>query len=258
MTYIPIPQPLTTTLIPTGGKSLRRYARNNAVGTVYEVIDATGGTSPDIRTTAATLQIVSTSAEDSAAGTGARTVTLSGLNANFDPIDEVVTMNGLTAVTTVNAFIRLNLVQVTTVGTYGGLPGGGGVDGGNIGVLTVNYTGSATIVHTVRAQDGREFSSVFTVPRGYYAGITLVNTSVDSGKTCDLNIQVRPGANIVSPPFSPTLLAAELIGTTTGIQSNYNPELILQEMTDIWVLGRSSQGSSVMTFTIGGYIAPNA
>jgi hypothetical protein len=58
----------------------------------------------DLSYAAAALQMTvsSSSASDTSAGTGARTVLITGLNANYAVISESVTMNGQTAVTTTN------------------------------------------------------------------------------------------------------------------------------------------------------------
>jgi hypothetical protein len=62
--------------------------------------------------TAETLDIVSTSADDTAASSGIGLLVLFGLDDNFDPISENVFTNGLTPVTTTNLFRRLNQVVI--------------------------------------------------------------------------------------------------------------------------------------------------
>lgn len=90
--------------------------RANLSTTVFQAIDE--GFSTGISTTQ-NLRVVSTSASDSAAGTGVRTVLLSGLDGNLLRIFETVTMNGTTPVTTVNQFNKFDSLFSTTVGTNG-------------------------------------------------------------------------------------------------------------------------------------------
>lgn len=69
---------------------------------------------------AATLMTVSsTSASDTAAGVGAHNVVIAGLDASYNEITEVVPLNGLTGVSTVNQFFRVHNVSVVTVGSSG-------------------------------------------------------------------------------------------------------------------------------------------
>lgn len=84
-----------------------------------EIIAAFGGTwgVANIMTTAGTLDVVSSSTNDSSAGTGARTVLISGLDANQLSQTETVTMNGITPVTTSNSWLGVNRVVVLTSGS---------------------------------------------------------------------------------------------------------------------------------------------
>lgn len=84
--------------------------------------------------------VVSGSANDAAAGTGARTIVVSGVDANFAPQSETVTMNGTSTVALVNNYMTINNIYVATAGsglvaaanitlaaggvTHGFLPGG--------------------------------------------------------------------------------------------------------------------------------------
>lgn len=62
-----------------------------------EVVDPLGGTTIPWLSSATSLEIVSDSAADAAAGTGARTVSIDGLNANYSRVSQTVTLNGTTA-----------------------------------------------------------------------------------------------------------------------------------------------------------------
>ena len=68
-------------------------------------------------TSAETMDIVSTSALDTSAGTGARTLILNGLDASFEPILEVITMNGTTPVVSVNSYLRITNCVVLSCGS---------------------------------------------------------------------------------------------------------------------------------------------
>lgn len=125
-------------------------------GTVPEAIIPQGGLYQWL-TSAQAMQIVSTSADDSAAGTGMRTVLVQGLNASLVEIQETVTLNGLTPVALVNTYYRINNVLGLTAGTgtY------------NIGDVIVRTTVGAITQAFMPATFGRDQSCRYTVPAGY-------------------------------------------------------------------------------------------
>lgn len=116
-----------------------------------------GGGNYPFLAAAATLEVLSTSAADTAAGTGARTVLISGLNSAYNTISEVVTLNGVTPVSTVNQYLRVNVFTTTTSGS-------GEVNAGDI---TLRVSGGGATQCIARAGYGFGRSAVFTVPAGF-------------------------------------------------------------------------------------------
>lgn len=115
-----------------------------------------GGGDYPFLSAASQLEVVSTSANDAAAGTGARTVLVSGVDANYVPISETVTLNGLTPVTTIRNYLSVNTFTITSSGT-------GTI---NAGDLTLRVAGGGTIQSIARAGVGFGNSAVYTVPAG--------------------------------------------------------------------------------------------
>lgn len=116
-----------------------------------------GGGNYPFLAAAATLEVLSSSASDTAAGTGARTVLVSGLNSAYATISEVVTLNGVTPVSTVNQYLRVNVFTTTSAGS-------GEVNAGDI---TLRVAGGGTTQCIARAGYGFGRSAVFTVPAGF-------------------------------------------------------------------------------------------
>ena len=73
----------------------------------------------DVYDTPQTVKVASTSTSDTSDGTGARTVLLSGVDSNLEPLTEIITMNGRTAVTSTETFKAVEKVQVLTAGDGG-------------------------------------------------------------------------------------------------------------------------------------------
>lgn len=128
-------------------------------GTVPEDIIPAGGLY-NWQATAVQLRIVSDSADDSAAGTGARTVLIQGLDNSFAEIQETITLNGLTPVNTVNLYRRVARVTVLTVGALET----------NAGLIILETTGA---VSQARIPPGYGVSQncLYTVPAGFTAWV---------------------------------------------------------------------------------------
>ena len=69
-------------------------------------------------TTATALEFVSSSTNDTSAGTGAREVTVIGLDSSWNEVSQTVTTNGTTAVALSTDLIRLYRWYVSSSGTY--------------------------------------------------------------------------------------------------------------------------------------------
>lgn len=151
---------------------------NSDVDTAWEMITPVG----DLSYPAAALQMTvsSDSTSDTSAGTGARTVLISGLDANYAVITETVTLNGQTAVTTTNSFLRVNSMLVTTAGT--GLANAGIIYIGT-GVVTAGVP--ATVYNLISIGFNNTTSSQYTVPAGYtgYLTVARIGLAQDAGTT---------------------------------------------------------------------------
>jgi hypothetical protein len=120
-----------------------------ASATPADVFTGSSGLYPFPASALATT-IVSGSASDTAAGTGARTCKVSGLDANFMEIAEIVNLSGATPVNLVNSYLRINKVEVLTAGS----------DGTNDGIISVKQ--SSTVVAAIAVSAGRSQMAVYT------------------------------------------------------------------------------------------------
>lgn len=145
----------------TGHRLVMMNGYNTDIDTAWESLWPVGGF---INYPAAALQmkVSSSSANDTSAGTGARTVLLSGLDANYAEISEVVTLNGQTAVTTTNSFLRINGFTTATAGS--GLANAGDIYVGT-GVVTAGVP--ATPYDVIPAGFNIRQTHAYTIPAGY-------------------------------------------------------------------------------------------
>lgn len=118
------------------------------------------------------MELISTSGNDSAAGTGVRTVVVEYLDGNLDLTIEVVTLNGLTPVSTVATDIRW--VQ----GVYMVTAGSGGAA---IGDISIQSVGGAITYAQISAGERASESSFKRVPRGKKFFISSLYAGSSSG-----------------------------------------------------------------------------
>jgi hypothetical protein len=114
-----------------GNRTWNKFGYNTDVDTASEEIIASFGgtwTSANIMTSADTLDVVSSSTSDAAAGTGAITIGIEGIDANHLYQFEMVSMNGTTAVTTTNTWLGVNRAYVLSSGS----------NDSNVGTITID------------------------------------------------------------------------------------------------------------------------
>lgn len=166
------------------------YNGNVTTGGLPADVWSAGGTYP-FQTSAQLLKIVSSSALDTSAGTGGRTIRVTGLDASFNVLIENVTLNGTGSVNLVGSFLRINYVEVMTAGS-------GGTNAGNVTLST--QTGSI-IQGFIAAGAGSSQSSVYTVPNGKVGllcgyTVSMLTTSLLVTPLCDYQLRIRQNGRV--------------------------------------------------------------
>jgi hypothetical protein len=166
-----------------------KFGFNPDVDDSLETVWAEGGLYSYIET-ATVLKVSSSSANDTSAGTGARTVTLFGLDANYAEISETVTLNGQAAVNTTKTYIRINRMVVNTAGS----------GGQNAGVI---YAGDGTVTSGVPADkyatiaigDNQTLMALWTVPADHTAYLLqkdVTAATAQNNKYAEIHLVARP------------------------------------------------------------------
>lgn len=176
-------------------------------------------------TTASVMNVVSTSASDAAAGTGARTVSVAGLDANYLEISETITMNGTTAVTTTKQYLRIQRMTVVTAGSTEA----------NVGVISIS---NATLQGKIDANAGQSSFSMYTVPAGKTAFLHSLHLS--SSKSTDGKFTVRTRAAGVSRIRH----TVELTGESYSVEFTY--PTVIPERTDIELRAVANTGNGIV------------
>lgn len=157
--------------------SFCRYLRGDCSVATGEITINDLGTANTIAemTTSGALKIASDSTNDTGTGTGAQTVRVTGLDANWNIVTDVVTLNGQTAVSLTNVVLHPFLIQVLTAGS-------GGTNAGALYVGSGTFTSGvpATINLGCLASAGQSRTAFMPVPRAYKAIINEVFGNMDA------------------------------------------------------------------------------
>jgi hypothetical protein len=102
-----------------------RFGWANSIGTTPQTITTavTAGSAYVYPAAATVMKVSSSSANDTSAGTGARTILVAGLDANYASQSETITLSGQTAVNTVNSYLRITYTELLTTGSGNGQAG---------------------------------------------------------------------------------------------------------------------------------------
>lgn len=132
------------------------FGFNREISTTFETIWNDGGvyTYPS---SAVVMTCVSTSASDT------MTIVISGLDADYNNIAEIVQLNGTTGVTTTNVFLRINSATI--------------LSGSNVGDISISNGG--TVYAFIDAESGTTQACVYSVANGY--SLYLFRISITSG-----------------------------------------------------------------------------
>ena len=224
-------------------KSGRIYGTNETVGTVEETIwpYSTKWIPNQIKNQKLRVK-AGGNTNDTAAGSGARTVEVVFLDENLNEVTETLTLagTGVSTLTVANCF-RLNEAQVLTTGTY---------HGNNTGVITFELTGGA-IMGVVDVGQGLLKSAIFTVPAGKEVYITSIYASVGQGNSADLKLYQYCEADIVTSPFGShkeEWSLSDFEGASTFPLTTF---LRVDEKSDIFFTGKRVSGGGSALVTTG-------
>lgn len=160
-------------------------------------------------TVASTMELLSSSANDAAAGTGCRSVLTQGLDANFDQISEIVVPNGTSVVALVNTYLVINNSTCITAGS-------GNTNAGNI---TTRRTSAGSQQGYIFAGAGTSRHGRFTVPAGY--SFVIENIFILANKSGN------PNSSVVITPVIILANGVKLQGLPDTIPNGSNPTITI-------------------------------
>ncbi len=169
-------------------------------------------------------------------GTGARTVKIWGLDANYAEINEIVTLASVTAVTTTQSYIRVFRAWVVTAGS--GEQNAGIV---YVGASTVTSGTPADIYAAISAGENQTLMALWTIPAGKTG--YLRRWAVSSGATAaNLGVTARLRIREFGALFRTRDKRSAVRST---IQLKYEVPIVIPEKSDIQLTGIRAAGADV-------------
>lgn len=162
-----------------GWRSIFISSINQAIGTTVEDMWEVGGTQVP-PTVAGVVTITSTSAADTALGTGARAILCQGLDDDYNEVSDIIPTNGLGGGVGVVEFLRMPTMTCVAAGS-------GEENAGTI-TATIGINPQSAMV----AGDCASFNSHYTVPAGHRLYLKSVNFFQGEDKTITTSFKARP------------------------------------------------------------------
>ena len=214
-----------------------KFGFNPDIDNSLETIWAQGGLYTYL-SSASTLYISSSSTADDVASTGARTATVSGLDANYDEVSVTVDLDGQNGVQlgSANNWIRVNRIAVDTAGS----------GGQNAGVLYVGTEASPSSgvptnkYATVAIGDNQTLMAIWTVPAGYTAYLTQLDVTVateQNNKYATISTLARPFGGVFN-------VVDRFVKSESSHHQEFSFPLKFTEKTDIEIRGIASSAAA--------------
>lgn len=215
-------------------KTLFKYGSNSDINGSLETIWSAGGVYA-YPAAAIQMKVSSSSTDDAALGTGARTIVVAGLDADYNEISETVTLNGQTEVLTTKSYLRVYRSYVATAGS--GATAAGTI---YIGTGTVTLGVPATIYAEIPIGANQTLMAVWTVPAGYTAYFTRGSLSASSNNDTHTLL-----GKLCFRPFGGVMRTAVEVTINNGyIPFDFEYPLALPEKTDIEARAIALSGSN--------------
>lgn len=229
----------------SGVSIVHKFGRNAAVGTTFVPVAFGGVYQTPQYGSATTLRIAAGgNANDTAAGTGAREITLQGLDENGNLVSEAVATAGASASSaTTTTFSRLFRFYVSASGTYATASAGS-----HAGSIVVENGAGGTTWGTISATGfpmGQSEIACYTVPAGKVGYITEFDLITDATKPTDIILFKRENANETAAPYSRMSKVLSTDNLTVAFQQTHiNPLGPFPAHTDIGFMAKVASGTA--------------
>ena len=175
--------------------------------------------------------------------TGAQTLEIHGLSSTGADQEEIIHLNGTTAVDCALTYLRINQFHLQGAGTKQGSNFGNillRIDGGGATLSQIKgfeATGAADYGH------GEGNSGVHTIPLNKIAYLTALEVDVDSSKAANVVLYEAEGCTRSASPFLPRRVLWQGFNLTGNINHTFDSPIKVKPLTDLWFRALLSTGT---------------
>lgn len=240
--------------IEKNGEVIHKFGRNTAVSTTFVPVCLGGIYRTPQVAGVTTLRIKAGNANDTAAGSGAREITLEGLDETGTYVTETLATAGESASSnTSNTYIRLFRAYVSASGTY--TDQSTGSHAANIVIENSAGTEDWLTIDSTGFPKSQSEVGCYTVPLGKVAYIREFYVNSDTSKLATILIFQRQNILETSAPYT----AARMVEHITALNQPFQQEHIgvlgpFPALTDIGVLAKFAAGTGVIETTFEIYL----
>jgi hypothetical protein len=226
----------------SGFSAVHKFGRNDAVpnGSWERVAFLSIPTA--FNSSASTVRIkAGGNANDDAAGTHAREVTVQGLDDTGAVASSAIATAGASASSaTTISYWRIFRAWVSSAGGYGN---------SNAATITIEDSGGAADLVAIGTGEGQSFYGGYSIPLAKTGYIKTIAVTVDSNKAADFRLFKRDSFTDTSVPVEAYRAQLEWLGLTSGLH-NLTPATPMgpySALTDLWFESRGSGGTAAVS-----------
>lgn len=239
---------------------IHKFGHNSAATTTFAPL-CQGGVWRTPQVSAATqVRVKAGNANDTAAGSGARSIMIEGRNALGEQISEIIPTAGASAgANSVNSYIRIHRAFVASSGTYATAIPATGSQAADIVIENAAGTEDWLTIDSSPLATGQSEIGAFMIPIGCDGFIMTQTISGDRNKFSDIALMQRRSALETSAPYE----AAREVSVYTGISSSVDPETKyplgpFPEFTDLFYMGKVNSGTGDLSVNFEIALVPKA
>jgi len=213
----------------SGASLMHKFGRNDAVPNgSWAFVNLLGFTAWPL-SAATTVRIkAGGNAADTAAGAGAREVTVTGVDSTLAEVSEAIATAGAGAsAATTASFWRPYRAFVSSAGTYGAA---------NTAAITIENSAGGTDLIQIATEEGQTQFGGYTIPTGKTGYLLSLHVHVDSKKITNFRMMTRADMNDAAAPMKSARLRLHFDGIEGSMMYTPRaPEFSIPALTDVWV-----------------------
>lgn len=209
--------------------------------------DPTADTDMIFPTVAEDFNVITTG-NDTAAGTGCRSVYIMYLDENFNEQFKVVATNAGTQAAGITA-IRILSAWALDNGTYGG---------SNENLITIVGTTTGNNYGFMESNEGQTQNTQYCIPNGLTGFILNTSITMETNKAANFILHRREDADVIVAPFTSQRVVHQWDGLDTPENEDFKANHRMPSKTDIWVGSDMTSQTGVVQFDYDLLLVENA